>query len=70
MVFDIRHKRLSVLREWRIAAISCKPALEGSDHLPECEIRYGPYQTKIDYGDCAAHVVCAGAACVMPTHPW
>lgn len=70
MVYDIRHKRLSVLHEWRTKSACCKPAPPGSDLPPEIETKYGPWRKSLDQVDCAGHIICAGAACLMPTHPW
>lgn len=63
MVYDIRHRRLSVLHQSRTeTTIWTAPYEYVTEHGPICE--------ELSYWDCASHVVCGGAACVMPIHIW
>ena len=64
MVYDIRHRRLSVLHQSRTETT----ILDGATY--ECVTEHGPIREELSYVDCASHVVCGGAACVMPIHFW
>ena len=68
-VCDIRHQPLTMLHKRKTETTSCKTA-PGSDLPPECQTLYRPWRQSLDQVDCAFHIVCAGAACLMPTHPW
>lgn len=65
MVHDTRHQRLSVFHQSKLQMTTYNAATgETVTGL------YGPISEELSYVDCASHIVCAAAACVMPTHVW
>ena len=70
LVYDIRHCRLSVLQQACMDCTSDDLEPPGSGRASEVTTESGSLSNKLSYAECAKHVVCAAAACAMPTHPW